>query len=440
MSAHLEYLRRYPSLYSSANNHRIVELAGLVVGGSYFAEIDGARARGEDALADLVVELDRQVLPDGASAELSPAYGAFVLEVGLVVLSFLKRSGRTAPQPLIDATGRLADWIGVLATDSFTLPALSDDDEAVAVDLGQGDGSRRTASRLRSAAALLASPRQRVPVGVDELTLWLAGPDAVRQLSLAPAVLPASAVFPCAGLAVLRSRSAGVGEMRVVLDAGPFGLGPLFAHAHADLLSVCLAVDGVEVIVDPGPLTYFGDSDVRRLAQSTRSHSTVAIDDRDQAQPSGRFMWLDHPDATLTGFSHDGDTVSAAGVHSAYHPVVHHRTVALSGADVVVRDRIVGLEPNQAARLTWQLAPGTATVVSDRLVVWTGDRRRVHLHVSGARIETTAPLGEPLETTGLVTMSLGSWKPAPRVVAVATSDGQERIIETRISAEIMRAR
>jgi hypothetical protein len=59
-------------------------------------------------------------------------------------------------------------------------------------------------------------------------------------------------------------------------------------HAHADALSFQLWWDGRPVVVDPGTFTYEPGAD-RNWFRSTRSHSTVMIDARDQFRLWGAF-------------------------------------------------------------------------------------------------------------------------------------------------------
>ncbi len=71
LAASAFWLPRFPSLFSSANNHRVAALAG-----QYLI----ALAIGADPSADraaLAVEIDCQILPDGAAAEHTPTYAAF---------------------------------------------------------------------------------------------------------------------------------------------------------------------------------------------------------------------------------------------------------------------------------------------------------------------------------------------------------------------------
>ena len=295
--AHLAQLERYPSLHSSANNHRIGELAGLAVGGLCFTDLPDASTRAESALDELAQELGRQTHGDGVNAEQAMAYQGFVLDLVLPVVACLTRLGRPVPESIAGPVAGMAEVLACFASDEGTLPRIGDDDDAVGIDLSSESGrADRLRSRVRATSLLVGRRLSRADPGLDEGTAWLCGPLAgtgepdVRR--------PGSAVFPEGGYAVLRRRSAGR-EVRAVLKAGPFGLGPLHAHGHADLLSLYLSVDGEEVVVDPGTFTYYGDPRWRDHGRSTAAHSTLRVDGREQAEPFGPFIWRKPPRAHL---------------------------------------------------------------------------------------------------------------------------------------------
>lgn len=413
VAAHLAQLERYPSLHSSANNHLIGELAGLVVGGLAFPRVPGASDRAERALADLGAELGRQVHADGIDAEQATAYGGFVLDLVLPVVASLTRLGRDVPEAVAGPVARMADALGVLASDGGTLPRIGDDDDAAGIDLGaHADRPARLHSRLRSAGLLLGRTPARVAPGLDEQTAWLCGTAAAHL----PATerLPGSAVLPDGGYAVLRTRD-GAGEVRAILKAGPFGLGPLYAHGHADLLSVYLSIDGEEVVVDAGTFTYYGDARWRDHGRSTAAHSTVRVDGRDQATPLGPFMWRNPPRAVLGAVRLGGDLQSAEGHHDAYAPVRHARRMELGGGRVTVIDHLSGPPGEHHLELRWQLAPGEVRAAGGDWV-WGGGRAGLRVSVSGLG-PVRAITGCDSRPDGFVSLALEHREPAATLLA-----------------------
>lgn len=414
VDAHLRYLARYPSLHSSANNHRLGELAGAVVGGLSFPGVPGAPAQAEAALAELGRELERQVHPDGVDAELSPAYQSFVLDLCLAVAASLSRLGRAVPEPVAGRTAAMADLLGYLAGDAGTLPRIGDDDDAVGIDLDASlDDPARLASRLRSTSLLLGRPPARAFPGTDQQTAWLCG--ALADAPPQGERLPGSASFVDGGLAVLRRRDER-GEVRAVLKAGPFGMGPLFAHGHADLLSLCLSVWGEEAVVDPGAFTYFGERRWRDWARSTGAHSTLRVDGREQAEPSGAFMWRNPPRAHLDAVREAAGVQVAEAHHTAYDPVRHDRRVELAAdGTVTVTDTLSGPPGPRRAEIRWHLGPG-AVHQAGAAWLWDGAVGGLGVEVSGLG-PVRAVEGCASRPLGFVSYRLEHREPAPALVA-----------------------
>ncbi len=429
VAAHLAHLERYPSRYSSANNHLIGEAAGLAVGGLCFPEVSGAAARAERGLRELQEALGAQVLPDGVDAEQAVGYHGFVLELGLAVVACLRRLGRPVPAGIVRPLAGVAAFMATLASDGLTLPRIGDEDEGLGVDLGpELDEADRLRFRLRAAAALLDADLPRVEPGTDEPTIWLAGRKAAAGVADRPARLPGGAVYPHGGYVVLRSRPDAVGEVRAVMDTGPMGLAPMAAHGHADLLAVCMSVAGREVLVDPGTFTYFGDVAWRDYGRSTAAHSTVRVDGREQAEPAGRFMWRRTVDAHLDHVDLASGDGAAEGHHDAYAPVSHRRRMALDGDVLTVTDMLAGDDAAHDLELRWHLAPGRVEREGAGWR-WTGDGVSVLITVEGADDpEVVSGRVDPI--TGFVSWGLERREPAPTLIARHAGPLPARLVTT----------
>lgn len=431
VSAHLSHLRRHLSRHSSANNHLIGEVAGLAVGGMCFPEVPDAAEHAQVGLAELGQALGSQVLPDGLHAEQAVGYHGFVLELGLCAVACLRRRDLPVPTDIAEPLAGIADLLGVVASDGLTLPRIGDEDEGLGIDLDSGiDEAERLRFRLRAAAALLGTAPARLDPGLDEPTIWLAGTDAARRTAERPSARPGGAVFPAGGLAVLRSRPVGLGEVRVVFDAGPLGLAPMAAHGHADLLALCMSVAGREVLIDPGTFTYFGDGRWRDYGRSTAAHSTLRIDGREQADPVGRFMWRHTPRAHLGRVDLTADGGTARGHHDAYSPVRHHRTVALEGAYLRVEDLVQGPPGDHRLELRWQLAPGEVIPI-DRGWRWSADGVTLVIQVDGVT-EREIAVGREGPPAGWMSEGLEDRRPSVTLIA-ATTGGLPHAVRTDIT-------
>ncbi|HSN28831.1 MAG TPA: alginate lyase family protein, partial [Kofleriaceae bacterium] len=307
---HSVFVGRNLSRYSSANNHLIVELSALAVASRVLWSRPHARA-----LAELEVEVARQVYADGVNAEMATHYHAFVLEAVLLVTQLERTCG--TPRPSLEAIARrMADYLWHLRTASGAY-------------LEQGDSDDGKIIPLLDVDALVAAAH------ADTLFGGAPPPPPTR-----------SRLFRDSGQVVLRSP-----RLHVTFDAGPFGYGSLAAHAHCDALAVNVAIDGKPFLVDRGTYRYNGDRAARDRFRMTAAHNTLQVDGREQAQPAGPFLWRTRPTVTLErcDLGDDRDVVVAS--HDGFG-TRHRRTLVREGDVLVIIDECAA-----PATIRWHLAP-----------------------------------------------------------------------------------
>ena len=127
--AHARYLAAFPSLYSSANNHRVAEGLGLFIAGALLPDLDEARLWLDDGRAILEAESARQILADGVGAEQSPTYQAFTMEMLALAARLAGDLGAPLDASVTERLVRGAEYLLWLAGDNGHVPAIGDDDE-----------------------------------------------------------------------------------------------------------------------------------------------------------------------------------------------------------------------------------------------------------------------------------------------------------------------
>lgn len=349
-SAHRCWSER--SRFSSANNHLVGELAGLATVAILFPELRNAGSWRASALRELAAEADRQILPDGAGAEQALGYQVFTADLLLVVTVLLQREGAAVPPPILCALRRSADYLGALVGEGDPAPRYGDDDEGFALRLGP-QPLRELRHHLAAVATLTGEPA--CAAAEPDLTArWVAQHGTPSPGHPRPA--PADAHADTGGLVVLRPAPG----RRLTMDTGPLGYLSIAAHGHADALAISLAVDGADVIGDPGAGSYYGHPAWREAHRGTRMHATVAVDDLDQSVSGGPFLWVRHARVIVHAVDLDRGVVDAE--HDGYRrltsPVTHRRwLLAPPGARaVLVVDRLVGAGEHRA-RSSWPLHP-----------------------------------------------------------------------------------
>jgi hypothetical protein len=406
LGQHAKWVRRRQSRFSSANNHLIGELAGLTIIALLAPELTLSREWAAEGLAGLSREATLQVLPDGAGAEQAFAYSVFVLDLLLLVTGVLDARDLPTPEPILAALTRGGHALDDLVAPHEPEPTYGDADEGRAVVLdatGRRDARDLiTAIAARTKTAGLSEPDR----PLDATARWLFGEIDVPGNRTHGT---RSAYLADAGIVVLRDST-----RRVSMDVGPLGYLSLAAHGHADALQVTVVDDGVDLVIDPGTGSYYGDAGARRFFRGTSAHATVCVDGRDQAEQRGPFLWSDHYSASATLVDLNDNVVVAQ--HEAYarldEPVLHRRFVTLDeGLPLLVYDHLETSGSHDYVQ-TWPLGPELDVEDSDSTFV-----RLVH--PSGRRFVLAVAASTPgtLEIVRGESEPSGGWW-SPRLEAI----------------------
>ena len=336
LTAHAWWLERYPSLYSSANNHRLAELTGLVVLGCLWTQHPHASVWREN-LAELCREAHQQILPDGGGAEQSLTYQAYAMEWLLTAHFATQHFGQ--PSRMGTRLVQGARFLQTFADRAGHFPAIGDDDESAVVRV-----TLHNEHYIHSICGLTSGLFDQADCTTSHSTQDLrAALFGVHVQSAQPQASKAT-VFEETGYTVLR-RSADYRETLVVFDHGPLGYAYTAGHGHADALSVWLHLDGEPLLIDSGTYRYNGLPQWRQWARSTAAHNTVTVNHQDQSLQAGPFNW--GPRAQCTLLQSNGLQGQVSAEHTGYATLgfTHRRTVHLSPQGVLhIEDQLLGTD------------------------------------------------------------------------------------------------
>ena len=366
IAAHAFWLHRYPSRFSSANNHLVAEGLGLFLAGLLAPDAAHAAEYAAEGRRILETEAALQLLPDGVGAEQSPTYQAFTME--MLAFAALVAEGHGAPlAPVVGQ--RLAEgarFLKSLMDTNGAVPLIGDDDEGRVLAAPPDREPRYVASVVAAVAGLTDRP-DRVPPARDPHwrdALFAApatGADAPDGLSL----------FPDGGYAVGRVTVDGTPAV-LTLDHGPLGYLKLAAHGHADTLALWLSVGGQPVLVDAGTYLYHSGGVVRNRLRSSLAHNTLSVQDASSSVPSSAFSWSSRAAGRLDEVV-DGPWWQLTASHDGYERrfgLRHQRSVSREPRGFLITDRLVGAKSPVTVRIGFLVHPGLEGMLeADRFVI-----------------------------------------------------------------------
>lgn len=288
--------------YGLRANHLQKNLTALAWGSIALA---GSTADRERYLGELWREFGEQVLPDGGHFERSPMYQTTALDDFLRTLLLCQVAEVAVPTYV---PGRIAAM-------TRALQCLSRPDDTLHLFNDAANGSRPGRNEVVTLARHVLDGSFREPEGI----------------------------FTLADTGYFGRIEPSTGH-RLIIDAGPLGPSYQPGHAHCDMLSFELDVEGRPVIVDAGLHGYEGDP-YREYVRSTRAHNTVAINGRDQHEMWGSFRVARRGEIIDVAAEANADGgFEFSGVCRHYHDrrAVHRRSMASSDHGLTVIDRVDG--------------------------------------------------------------------------------------------------
>jgi hypothetical protein len=383
---------------SQRSNHLISEAVGLWTAGTLFPELNDAlgwQKLGAKILREAVLD---QITPEGVFLQNSFNYERMVLQQLLWVIRLAEISKTQLDSQIRERTAAGFGFISQFVDESSgQMPNYGSNDGSHILPLATCDYSDFR-PLLRMGECVLNRCTALPPGRWDEAALWIGGriePPTTREPSHQPK--PANSATGSSS-SLTGYHRLGTDKSWALVRAGNYTRRPF----QADQLHVDLWWHGLNLARDAGTYLYNGGPPWDNGLAGTRVHNTVMVDDHDQMQRAGRFLWLNWAQASGRSFcstlggglpqpnAEFLDTFE--GEHDGYRRlgVTHRRLVrcVAENAWVIVDDLLGGGEHELG--LHW-LLPDLPLEVTSALpftAILSAEEERIHWNIfsgSGAR-------------------------------------------------------
>jgi hypothetical protein len=409
------WIGRYPSLYSSANNHRVAELVGLLVTTVLLGGMKNGERIRQRALRDLFNEIGRQIFPDGVGAEQSLAYTAFMVELSLIAFHCLELRPSDLPESVRQRLTSWANHVQWMMDKAGQVPAIGDCDESRVVSLTPEREPRYVASIAAAIAGYFQRP-DLAPCNADEHLRDFLFASILESATVKNGVR----TWKHGGYSVVRTGS--VSRQAVfVFDHGPLGYPSIAAHGHADSLAIWLSVGDVPVIIDAGTYVYNSDALWRDRFRTSELHNTLSISGHSSSISAGLFNWSHKAKSNLLNVIQE-PTNGIVAEHDGYlhrFSVYHRRSIrVMNSCSILVIDELVGPLIDEAIAISFLINPQYEAMIStespNAVMIRDGNKCILCLSGNGALLPQICR-GDESSRSGWVSPSFGLRFPAGQV-------------------------
>jgi len=374
--AHIRRNLEYSHIATS--NHYLADVTGLLWLGVLLPELEAAQEWRDFGLRELLREMDKQLLNDGADYEASTGYHRLKLELWLYSFVLCHINAIDIDQRYWNRLRGMIEYVRAYLRPDNSAPLIGDSDSGQMFPLVRRRGDDHV-YLLALGAAVFQEPRFKIEgASAPEELLWILGEQGLSDFAALPAGGPAgSQAFPDAGTYLLRHD-----DLYMLFNTRGAGANGRGSHGHNDALGIELSACGSNFMVDPGSYIYTGDLKERQRFRSTAYHSTVEVDEveqstTDEAMP---FVIGDEAHPRVIDWLSDAETDVLIAEHAGYQrlpqPLIHRRTVRFEKRRRfwVVEDELTGAGTHDfafrfhfAPELETNIRPDGTIEVCDRM-------------------------------------------------------------------------
>ena len=251
--AHIRRNLEYSHIATS--NHYMCDVAGLLWLGIMLPELQAARAWRKFGLRELLAELDKQILPDGADSESSTGYHRLKLEPVLYSFELCRENRIEIDEKHREKIRAMADYTRAYLRPDGHAPLIGDSDSGQILPIVKRAGRRSCVRRQSGRSSFQRVPGSRRRQRFPKRCFGFSANRACATLSLCLSrCLPNRKRFAMPAF-IFSAKD----DLYLLFNASGCGLNGRGSHGHNDALSVEVSAFGTAFLVDPGSYVYTAD-------------------------------------------------------------------------------------------------------------------------------------------------------------------------------------
>lgn len=363
IAASIDYVMKNLSLYSSANNHLILEAAISSIIGLAFGDVYKQNwfKEGYDILSR---EIYLQFHEDGINKEQALHYQAFVTDMMLQYNSIVRKVGvKAIGEELIKKS---VEFMYALKADKIYMD-FGDSDDAKILNLSPNYYN------YYDYILSLASEYYKTTYNENkyaEVSLFTKENNKNNVKNIKKFNL-----YKAGGYLLINDD-----KNNLLFDVAELGFGSLAAHGHADALSFMYAYKEREFFIDSGTFIYNIKKEKRDHYRSTEMHNTLTYKGKNQSEIKGPFLWGKKAEVELISFKDDENKISVGAEHNGYYPLIHKRELEYMKKEnmFIIKDYF-----KEEAEINFILDPKVIVRKIDENIYELSNKEKLYMYVSG---------------------------------------------------------
>lgn len=327
------------------NNHAITETLALYLAGLFYPSLPGAAEWKQKGKEWFEEEIAYQVYEDGTFLQYSMNYHRIVVQLLTWGIALAEKNGEKFGRVVYKhAASSLLFLRACMVRENGWLPNYGANDGALFFKFSSAH-FRDHRPQLQALGAVLG-----IDIGVDPCED--AGWYGIRNERAIIMIEQDTYSFPGGGYYVIREK-----DTLTFIKCGSYKDRP----SHADNLHIDIWYKGENILPDAGSYKYNTDEETMRYFSGTRSHNTVMLDDNDQMEKGGRFIWYHWSQAVDAELKEEEKSFTFTGTINAFsyirNNIEHKRTVIKQRGVPVwhVKDEITGAPGGMRMRQLWHM-------------------------------------------------------------------------------------